>query len=578
MAYFLKKSKNNKGTYLQIYESLYDPERKATAQRSIEAIGYEHELQKKGIEDPISHFKKKVDAINASRRAKKHACRARRIGDESPDRHLGYFPFRSLNTMLGIGGDFKYLQLLAGFKFSLFDMLSSLVYARLCEPCSKSKTFFDVLPTLFENNDFSLDQLYSGLEFLGSEYLKVIEIYNHGIEKLWPRDSSRTYFDCTNFYFEIDHEDDLRRKRPSKENRHDPIVGMGLLLDGECMPIGMKIFPGNESEKPVLREIIADMKRRTKATGKVIRVADKGLNCADNIADAVLSKDGYIFSKSVKQLPEIDIKWVLCEDGWIDVFDDKGKLRYCYKEIIDIFDYKVTGASGKKTPTALPEKRIATYNPKLAKKQRVEIDRQVEKARRLKVSQAKKSEYGDSAKYVTFLPVDNRGEQADAKVVCTLNWDAIRRARALAGYNMLVTSEKALPASKVYEIYHNLWRIEESFKVMKSQLDARPVFLQKKDSIKGHFLICYLAILLLRLLQVKILKSKFCSEEVMTFAREFKVVKSTERGYINISKSSKLVGELERITGEPLANYYLNTSEVNRILNAKLNAVTQSKA
>ena len=577
MAYFLKKSKNNKGTYLQIYESFYDPERKGTAQRSIEAIGYVHELQKTGIKDPICHFKEKVDVLNAERRAEKNAKRSRRIGDESPMRHLGYFPFKSLNNSLGVEKDFKYLQMAGGFRFDLFSVLSSLVYARICEPCSKSKTFYDVLPMLFEDKGYSLDQLYTGLEFLGAEYAKVIEMYNHAIEIRWPRDISRTYFDCTNFYFEIDREDDLRCKGPSKENRHDPIVGIGLLLDAACIPLGMKIFPGNESEKPVMRDVVADMKRRMGTTGKVVRVADKGLNCADNVADAVLSGDGYIFSKSVKQLPEKEMVWVVSEEGWKDIFDNEGKLRYRYKEVSDNFDYQLTKENGKKTTVSLPEKRIVTFNPKLAKKQRAEIDRQVEKARKLKVAQAKKSEYGDSAKYVTFLSVDDNGEQSDAKVACTLNWKAIKKARVLAGFNMLVTSEKKLCASEVYDIYHNLWRIEETFRVMKSELDARPVFLQKQDSITGHFLICYLAVLLLRLLQVKVLGNKFCSEQIMAFARGFNIVKSTERSYINMSKSSKLISELEYITGEPLGNYYLKTSEVNGILNAKLNVSTQDK-
>lgn len=570
VAYFLKKSTNKKGLYLQIYESFYDPARKHTAHRSVEAIGYEHELRDQGIDDPIAHFKAKVDEMNAERKVQKQDEKARRISQATPERYLGYFPFKALDSLLDIKRELQWLQVISDFKFSLSDLLSSLVYARLCQPCSKAKTFHDVLPLLMEKNSFSLDQMYAGIEFLGAESTKVIEVYNHAIERLWPRNTSRTYFDCTNFYFEIDSEDDLRRKGPSKENRREPIVGLGLLLDADCIPIGMKVFPGNESEKPIIKQVIDDMRRRTDVAGKVIRVADKGLNCADNVADAVLCGDGYVFSKSLKQLSQIDADVAIGEGEWVDVCDMAGEVRYSYKEMVDEFDYSITDVSGKKKKVALREKRITTFNPKLAKKQRGEIDRQVEKARRLRVGGAKRSEFGDSAKYVTFTAVDTDGCESKDKVVSTLNHAAVERARKLAGYNMLVTSEVSMPAREVYDVYHNLWKIEESFRVMKSQLDARPVYLQKHDSIIGHFLICYLAVLLLRLLQTKVLEGKYCSEEVMTFARGFRVVEASENRYINLSKSSKIINDLEQISSQPIGNYYLKKSDINSIMKTTL--------
>lgn len=571
MAYFLKKSTNKKGLYLQIYESFYDPARRQTAHRSVEALGYEHELRQAGVADPVAHFKAKVDSMNAERRARRIEERARRVGESTPERRLGHFPFKALDARLGALDDLRYLQLAGGLRFPVPDLLSELVYARLCAPCSKRRTFHDVLPSMFGGEGFSLDQLYDGVGFLGAEYPKVIEAYNHAIADVWPRETSRTYFDCTNFYFEIDREDELRRKGPSKERRADPIVGMGLLLDADCVPLGMKIYPGNESEKPVLKQAIDEMRRRAGVAGKVVRVADKGLNCADNVADAVLSGDGYIFSKSVRQLPRAELAWVLSDEGWVDVAGADGQARYSCKEVVGDFEYKVNGENGKKRAVALPEKRVATYSPKLAKKQLAEINRQVEKARSLRLAAAKKSEYGDSAKYVTFTAVDADGEVPDGmQVACSLNRRAIERARSLAGYNMIVTSEVNMPASEIYDAYHNLWRIEESFRVMKSQLDARPVFLQKPNSIKGHFLVCYIAVLLLRLLQVKVLGNRYSSEEIVAFARGFRVVEASPRKYVNLSRSSSLLDELERLSGQPLGNYYLKKSEVDAILNTKL--------
>lgn len=577
MAYFLKKSNLKKGLYLQIYESFYDPARKHTAHRSVKAIGYDHELREQGIEDPVAHFRAEVDEMNAERKRELHDKGAKRVGQATPERHLGYFPFKAIDRTLGIERELQWLQITSGFKFSVSELLSSLVYARLCQPCSKSKTFHDVLPLLMEKSSFSLDQMYAGLEFLGAESSKVIEVYNHAVESLWPRDTSRTYFDCTNFYFEIDAEDGLRRNGPSKENKKEPIVGLGLLLDAECIPLGMKVFPGNESEKPVIKQVIDDMRKRSgHAAGKVVRVADKGLNCADNIADAVLCGDGYVFSKSLKQLGAADANVAIGEGRWVDALDSEGNVRYSYKEIVDDFDYSPKNKSGKRSKTFLREKRIVTFNPKLAKKQRAEIDRQVEKARKLRVGGAKRSEYGDSAKYVTFTAVDGDGCESKDRVVSTLDRKAVERARSLAGYNMIVTSETQMSAREVYDVYHNLWRIEESFRVMKSQLNARPVYLQKHDSIVGHFLICYIAVLLLRLLQVKFLNDKYGSEEVMSFTRGLRVVEASENRYINLAKSSKLLNDIERMSSQPIGNYYLKKSEVNSIMKSKLTVLPSS--
>ena len=570
MAYFLKKSRNKKGLYLQIYESHWDRGRGHTAQTSVKALGYEHELRESGIEDPIAHFRAEVDAMNAKRKAGKAAARARRIGDETPELLLGHFPLRAVNEALGVGRDLAFLQMAGGFRFSLHGMLSDLACARAAAPCSKLRTYTEVLPQLAgADASYSLDQLYDGVAFLGEEYRKVVEIYNHRVAELFGRDTSKTYFDCTNFFFEVDLEAGLKKKGPSKENRKDPIVGMGLLLDAECIPLGLSIYPGNESEKPVMREVIAQVKKRNSMEGRTVRVADKGLNCADNVADALLAGDGYIFSKSVKQLPELERAWALSEDGWEDVVGEGGELRYRLKSCVAEFAYKVTGEGGRKREVAVEEKRVVTYNPKLARKQRAEIDRQVEKARRLRLSQAKRKEYGDSAKFVTFTAVDGNGEEPDASVVATLNHAAIDKARRLAGYNMIVTSEKSMPDREVYSTYHELWRIEETFRAMKSQLDARPAYMQRDESIAGHFLVCYISVLLERLVQVKVLGNRFCTEDVMGFARGFRAVDASDGKYVNISKASPLIDELEQMTGLPLGNYHLKKSEVDAITGYK---------
>ena len=567
MAYFLKKTNNKKGTYLQIYSSFYDPQRGHTAHKAYKPIGYVHELQAKGIEDPISFYKEEVNRLNQEAKAEKNAKKEKQISDDSPEKLIGYFPIKNINDKLSVKKYIDLMQTATDFRFNVFDMTSALVYARLVQPCSKSKTYVEVIPKLFESYDFSLNQLYDGLEYIGCEYEKIIEIYNHQIQQMYPFDTSHTYFDCTNFYFEIDKEDNFRRKRPSKENRKEPIVGLGLLLDANQIPIGMKLFPGNQSEKPVIRKVIDDLKKRNSVSGRTIQIADKGLNCAENIFHALKNGDGYIFSKSVKQLPEIEKTWVLLSNDYRDIKDANGDVLYRIKECVDAFEYKFKDSeTGKIKKFEITEKRIVTFNPKLARKQIYEINKEVEKAKLLKASQAKRSEYGDSAKYVIFTTADKKGNDTDGKIKVTMNDDFIKKSLELAGYNMLVTSEISMADKEIYTAYHNLWRIEESFRIMKSQLDARPVYLQKKDTITGHFLICYLAVLLTRLLQFKILKNNYCSEDLFEFARDFRVAKISERKYINLSRGTAFIKNFASLCNLPLMSYFLSEGEIKKML------------
>lgn len=564
MAYFLKKTKNKKGIYLQIYESYYDPERKGGAHRSYKPIGYVHELQANGMEDPIAVFGEEVQKLNQEYKKKKQAEKERKISEESPEKLLGYFPLKNLNDSLGCKKYIDLMQTATHFRFNIFDMMSDLIYARVVHPCSKLKTYWEVIPKLFGKHAFSLDQIYSGLEYIGSEYEKIIEIFNHQVALKYPFDTSHSYFDCTNFYFEIDKEDHFRLKGPSKENKKEPIVGMGLLLDANQIPIGMKMYPGNESEKPVIREIIDDLKQRSHISGRTIQVADKGLNCFNNILHALKAGDGYIFSKSVKTLSETEKTWVLLENDYVDVKNKKGEVLYRIKECVDDFSYSYTDNAGHRKTLKLTEKRIVTFNPKLAEKQIYEINRQVEKAKNLRACEAKKSEYGDSSKYVTFISTDKKGTKTAGKVKVEINEKAIENAKKLAGYNMIITSEIHMSASEIYASYHNLWRIEESFRIMKSQLDARPAYMQKQETITGHFLICYLAVLLTRLLQIHVLKDEYGTEEIFDFIHDFRVAKISDRKYINLTRSSPFIKELSSRTGLPLTSYFLGNEDISQ--------------
>ena len=557
MAYFLKKAILKGRTYLSICESFYHPHKKGTAHRTYKSLSSVETWKEKGIKDPISHFQKEVDALNRE----KAETGVRKISDKSPNLYLGYFPFKSILDKLYIKKYVDYFKLTNDFEYDLYELLSSLVYARAVNPCSKYRTFHEVLPELYGSVDYSYDQLLDGLSFLGNDYNKFIEIFTVQTNKVFGLDVSKSYFDCTNFYFEIDREDDFRRKGPSKDNKKEPIVGLGLLLDRNQIPIGMKMYPGNESEKPVLRDVIDRLKMQNNVTGKTIHVADKGLNCIQNIAFSKENGDGYLFSKSVKGLSEKEKVWVLLEQDFKTVKGSNNKVLYLYKSCIDTFPYTMEH-KGKKVTINLTEKRLLTYNPTLAAKKRYEINRMVEKAKSLTASQAKRADYGETGKYMNFT--DREGKKAKV----TLNQKAIDKDLRFAGYNLLVTSETDMSDIDMYNTYHNLWRIEEAFKIMKSDLDARPVFLQKEETIKGHFLICYLTVLIERIFQFKVLENKYSTNEIFQFIRDFKVTKA-ETKYINTTTFSGFINDLSKKLRLPLTNYFLTETQIRSILNHK---------
>lgn len=557
MAYYLKKTKLKGRTYLSIDESFYSQEKKGTAHKCYKSLGSVETLIKNGMADPVSFYQQEVDRLNS----RKKQDGVPMISERSPFLFSGYFPLKSILERLDVRKYVSLFSLTSDFKYDLYSVLSSLIYARSVNPCSKHRTFHEVLPYLFEPHDFSYDQMMDALSFLGANYEKFVEIFNVQVSRLYGLDTSKTYFDCTNFYFEIDREDDFRKKGPSKEYQKSPIVGLGLLLDSHQIPIGMKMYPGNASEKPILRDVIDSLKKKNNITGRTIHVADKGLNCAQNIAFSKKNGDGYLFSKAVKVLPEKEKKWVLLEQGFKEVRDKNKRLIYRYKSCVDEFPYDVIH-EGRRATIHLKEKRLLTYNPDLAAKKKYEINRMVEKAKSLTISGAKKNEYGDSGKYVSFTDGDGK------KACVSINQKAIDNDLTFAGYNLLVTSELNMADTDIYNTYHNLWRIEESFKLMKSDLDARPAFVQKEDTIKGHFLICYLTVLLERLFQFKVLDDRFPSTEIFGFLKGFKIVKSETKS-INVTAYTDFIGHLAKATGLPLTNYFLSDTQIKSIMNYK---------
>ena len=573
MRYFLKKTNpSKKGLYLQIYKSMYVPG-KGGRNLCHESLGYACDLIKEGIKDPEKYAQEKVDELNENIPNLKE----KKIGDISIEKNLGHFLLKSMWNYLELDNDYNTISRSKNFHFKMSDFLQSMIYSQIVNPGSKHKAFEKVMPNLFGEECFSYDQILDTINFVGNDYQKFIEIMNHHIEDKFGRKTDRVYFDCTNYYFEIDLPKEGRQHGPSKEERHLPIMGQALLLDENQIPLGMSLYPGNESEKPKIRENIEDLKQRFNIDKKIVQIADKGLNCARNIYAATKEAgDGYIFSRAIHGtgLSSAEKKWLILEEplknNWTNVIDKNGKLLYRYKECIDDFEYKFKDENNKDVIFKVREKRVVSYNPALAKKQIAQINKQINKATTLtSIKQNAKEEYGDSIKYVNFTTVNENGEII--KPIPTLNNEKIDEDLSLAGYNLLVTSEVNKSAQEIYNAYHGLWRIEESFRVMKTYLEARPVFLQKLESIYGHFLICYLGLVLLRLLELKVFKDELPIGQIVEFIREYKIAETPEKSFMNLAAKTPVLKDIKtKYSLSKLDNAYLAKKDALNILNSEL--------
>ena len=574
MRYFLKKTKRKNDTYLQIYISKYIPEKKGNRNTSFKTLGYVKEIkEKEGIADPIAFYQEKIKKMNEEI----VQTEEKQIGDISVQKNIGFFLLKGIYDKLKLEKTLKIVTSTNKCQFDFMKFFKSMIYSQICNPGSKLKSFEKVLPSLFDSINISYDQILDGVNFLGQDYEKYIEILNHQVNEIYKRSTKNVFFDCTNYYFEIDFEKDDKAKGPSKENRKSPIIGQALMLDSEQIPIAMRMYPGNESEKPKIREMIEDMKERYNLKNRVVQVADKGLNCARNIYSAVVeANDGYIFSKSIngKGLSESEKKRILLKDDLdnkrIDVYDKNTKKHlYSYKSCVDEFDYHcfLDKSDKKETKFNVKEKRIVTFNPSLRAKRLIEIDKEVEKiSKNMGIKGIKRQELGDAVKYANIRASDKNGEIAD--IIVSLNTEKIENDKKYAGFNLLVTSETKMKGQDIYDMYHGLWKIEESFKILKTYLEAKPVYLQKKESIYGHFLICYYALTFLRLLELKEFDSEISTQKIVEFIRNFNVTENYDGTFINTATYSATYKKIKELLGlSKLGNVYLKNKDIQNFLN-----------
>lgn len=564
MAYFIRKEPIRKGknagdVRLRIVNSVYDPQKGYGIHRNHKNLGLMSELARQ-FEDPIAHFTEECEKLNGEAMT----ASLEEIDDRDFSFNVGCFlvdaMLRKMDAEKLIGpAFFDYRG-----KLKPYDVMADLILSRVVCPTSKRKAYLEVIPSLYKKycEKASLDQIYDVLKLLGSQYIDVIDAYNIRFARNYTRDLDTVLFDGTNFFFEIDLETDFLKKGKSKEERKLPLLGMGLMLDAQGIPLMMGLYPGNEAEPQHAMSIVKHLNDTNILTRKMIFVADKAHLTGESVIRYTNTGYGFIISKSAKQLDKDTEKWMLEErtevmsgstlayvEEYRTVTDSDGEVKYRYKTTKTMHTYEFEDSGGTTVRKEVPVKIVATYNPALARKKNAEISRQEAKARSSTKSQARKDILGDSGKYVCIK--DRDGGKAEASV----NEDMISHDRLIAGYNLLITTELDMDDEEIYSRYHELQEIERSFRLLKSQLEARPVYLSSEDAIKGHFLINYLSLFLLRTIQKKELKKPVSIEEMFDFIRKFNVAKDGSNNYICLAKKSPMTEYVKELTGLPSLRY-----------------------
>ena len=390
-------------------------------------------------------------------------------------------------------------------EYKINNIMKLLVFARCLFPDSKKSTF-ENKNIFFENSNFSLKEVYNALTYIEpiKEQLQSY-IYDH-IQEQYKPNNECIFYDVTNYYFEIDDNDDFRKKGVCKEHRPNPIVQMGLFMDNLGLPMCYQLFEGNTTDCLTLTPMVQKLQKNY-SVGKIIVVADKGLNTGNNIAYNKAIGNGYVMSLSVRGA-NADLKnYVLDEDGYIYNEDKtyKKKFRLSPREIT--ITKKDENGKTIKIKKNVDEKQVVFWSADYAKRAKAERQPAIDKAKDLigNVQKYNKKNCVGASKYVKHLVFDkNTGEIIEAKSQLSLDEDKIAEEEKLDGYYMIVSSEFNKTDDEIIDIYRELWRIEETFKVTKSELEARPIYVSRKEHIEAHFLTCYLALVLCRVLQHKL--------------------------------------------------------------------------
>lgn len=564
----LKKTKNSSGRiYLSITDSYYDKKKKCSRSKTIESLGYLDELEKQ-YDDPIAHFQKHVEQLKIQKKEKKASLVFQFSPIEKLEKNakirknLGYAAASSVYHTLGIHTFLTNRQRHAKIEYNANHIMELLVYNRLLYPSSKKKAF-ENKDKFFEKSSYSLDDVYRFLTFL-NKYEADLQVWlNKKVKENYGRDTSLIYYDVTNYYFETDKMTDFKRKGVSKEHRPNPIVQMGLFMDNNGLPITYELFSGNTNDCLTYRPNFSRIKKEYEL-GRVIAVADKGMTTGDNIwfTTHTPDKDGYVFSMSVRGANQELKDYVLKEDGYTWLSSEYKRKSRLYPRTIYI-----TTNTGKKLKKTVHEKQVVFYSEKYDKRAKADRAAALAKAQDLAKNPGKytsATSYGAN-KYIKKIDFDKEtGEILEASSILEIDEKKLLAEEALDGYYVLITSEYKESDDRIIEIYRGLWQIEESFKITKSELEARPVFVSRQDHIHSHFLTCFVALLITRILQMQT-NHEFSIGKLLESMSNAECT-HLQQNYYLCDYYDDVLEKLEQVYGIPYSNKIQSLGEIKKIL------------
>lgn len=587
---FLKKSVSNGKPYLSFVHS-YRQDGKVK-QKTIEKLGYLEDLEKI-YPDPIAHFKevaKERSLQEAPRKTMELNLLAKLPDKASFRKNLGYAAPKSVYSLLGLRDFFQGKQRQLKVDYHLNSIFSLLVFNRFLFPSSK-KHAFETKDSFFESFDFSLDDVYRSLDYF-YKYSNEIQRHLHEhVCELIGRDNHLGFYDVTNYYFEIPYEDEdkytdegvlikgQKKRGPSKEHRKDPIVQMGLLMDSNGIPMAFNLFSGGESEKLSLIPAVRRVKRDFELE-RVIVVADRGLNTSDNTVflsgvnhDDMKGNDGYVYGQSVLGADREFRNWVLTQSDYRmdrEMDEDGNTVMFKHKSRLFAKKIQLKGSDGKRSQKMeIYQKQMVYYSEKYARKQKKDREKAIAKARDLIAHPGRytRATSMGAAGYVNNIRfLKETGEVSDGQAL-SLNETRIREEEQYDGYYAIVTSEKHLSDAEIRGIYKGLWEIEESFKIIKSEFKARPVFVKKDEHVEAHFLICFVALVIMRVLEQMFDKKhsvKRIRESLINYSCSY-----LEQNFYLFDFRDEVIRSVEAVFSFDLSKKIMSQGEIKKVLQYK---------
>lgn len=465
--------------------------------------------------------------------------------DEIRSFHIGYLFLQSLCTQLRFDKICRAIKSRHKFKYDLNAILTDLIYARVLSPASKLGSY-EFCQTLLEPPKYSLPDVYRALSVIAeeSDFIQS-ELYKNS-NFLHPRDKRILYYDCTNYYFEIEEESESKRYGKSKENRPNPIVTMGLFMDADGIPLAFDMFPGNQNEqttlKPLELKILQDFN-----CSEFIFCSDAGLGSAGNRRFNSLGNRSYIITHSLKKMKKEDKDIALNPTQFRKVgsknFIDLRTLDETDEEVYNSIYYKeVPVVTGE-----MDETLIVTYSPKYKAYQRKIRTRQIERAEKIIASPGRKrngKNQNDPMRFVKKTSITPDGEIAE-KQVYNIDEEQIQKEEIYDGFYAVITNLEG-DVSEIIKINKQRWEIEENFRIMKTEFEARPVYVRRDDRIKAHFMTCFISLLIYRLLEKKI-GSNYTSNQILETIRSMRMtLLNTASGYIPSYTRTELTDKLHK--------------------------------